>query len=176
MKKLIKVAMTLTLMAMVINVASAQQGPRKGAKLAAGYHQGMMMAGLNLTEDQQTQMRSMHLQMQKETLPIQNKIGENRAKIRTLSTVDNVDLKIINKLIDENSDLMAKIMKIRMANHQNIRKILTDEQRIIFDNKGFDRGGNSGSCAMGHGRQMGYGTKGHRPGGQNQGKNRMQNK
>ena len=93
MKRLIKVTMTLTMIVLVINVTSAQQGPRHGN--SRGYGQGagegkeVRMAGLNLTDEQQEQMRSMRVKTQKELLPIKNKLGENKAKMKTLSTVDS---------------------------------------------------------------------------------------
>ena len=147
MKRLIKVVMTLTMMVLVINVTSAQQGPRQGN--SRGYGQGagegkeVRMSGLDLTDEQQEQMRSMRVKTQKELLPIKNKLGENKAKMKTLSTVDNVDLKAINKLIDESSKLEASMAKLQMANHQEIRKLLTDEQRVMFDSRDF-RGGRKG--------------------------------
>ena len=135
MKKLVKVAMAITLMFMVINVANAQQGQRNGNRQGFGVEQG-----LNLTEDQRTQMKSMRLKMQQEMLPIRNKIGENRAKLRTLSTVENADLKAINKVIDNNSQLTANLAKLGAANRQAVRNLLTEEQRIMFDSRDFRRG------------------------------------
>jgi Spy/CpxP family protein refolding chaperone len=135
MKKLVKVAMAITLMFMVINVANAQQGQRNGNRQGFGVEQG-----LNLTEDQRTQMKSLRLKMQQEMLPIRNKIGENRAKLRTLSTVENADLKAINKVIDNNSQLTANLAKLHAANRQTVRNLLTEEQRIMFDSRDFRRG------------------------------------
>lgn len=146
MKRLIKVAMTLIMMVLVINVTSAQQGPRQGN--GRGYGQGagegndVRLSSLNLTDEQQEQLRSMRVKTQKELLPIRNKLGENKAKMKTLSTVDNVDLKAINKLIDEGGKLEASMAKLQMANHQEIRKLLTDEQRVMFDSRDFRQGRN----------------------------------
>jgi len=152
MKKLIKATMTLIMMVLVINVANAQQGPRSGQGNGQGFRneQGNNMLGLNLTEDQQTQMKSMRLNVQKEMLPLRNKLGENMAKMRTLRTADNADMKAINKLIDNNSDLRSSMAKVRAANHQEVRKMLTEEQRIMFDSREFRRGGNSHSQNQGY--------------------------
>ena len=135
MQRLVKVVMTIFLMIMVINVVNAQQGSRSGYQRSAGFDRG-----LNLSEDQQLQMKSMRLKMQQEMLPIRNKMGENRAKLRTLSTVENADMKAINKLIDANSQLIANMAKLKAANQQEIRKVLTEEQRIMFDSRDFDQG------------------------------------
>lgn len=141
MRRLVKVVMTLTVMFMVINVVNAQQGQRNGHRQSEGNAKGFgLEQGLNLTEDQRSQMKSLRLKLQQEMLPIRNKLGENRARFRTLSTAENADMKAINKLIDGNSQLTANMAKLRAANHQAIRNLLTDEQRIIFDSRDFRRG------------------------------------
>jgi len=141
MKRLVKVAMTLTLMFMVINVSHAQQGQRNGNRQGQRNGQGYgVEQGLNLTDEQQTEMKGLRLKLQQEALPLRNKLGENRARLRTLSSAETADLKAINKLIDSNSQLTGNMAKLRAANHQEVRSLLTDEQRIIFDSRGFDRG------------------------------------
>jgi Spy/CpxP family protein refolding chaperone len=141
MKRSIKVAMTITLMFMVISTANAQQGQRNGHGQGQGSGRGYgQHQSLNLTADQQTQFKSMRLKMQQDMLPIRNKIGENRAKLRTLTTVENADLKAINKVIDSNSQLTASMAKLQATNHQAVRSLLTEEQRIIYDTRDFSRG------------------------------------
>ena len=141
MKRLVKGVITVILMLVVINVANAQQCQRNGCRHGAANEQGFgVERGLNLTEDQQAQMKSLHLKLQQEMLPIRNKLGENRARFRTLSTAENANMKSINKLIDANSQLDASMIKLRAANQQAVRKLLTEEQRIIFDSREFHRG------------------------------------
>ena len=89
----------------------------------------------DLTDDQRANMKEFRLDMQKKMLPLRNELGENRAKMRTLTTAESADMKAINKLIDGNAEIMANMMKVRAENHQSIRKILTEEQRIVFDSK-----------------------------------------
>jgi len=175
MKRLVKVAMTITLMYMVISIANAQQGQRNSNRQGQGNGKGYgQEQGLNLTEDQQTQMKSMMLKLQQDMLPIRNKIGENRAKLRTLSTVENADLKAINKVIDSNSQLTASMAKLRAANRQAVRNLLTEEQRIKYDTRDFSRGdrktqgqkaqrgerGQRGTKRSGQGQGQGYGQQG----------------
>jgi Spy/CpxP family protein refolding chaperone len=141
MKRLVKVAMTLTLMFMVINVTNAQQGQRNANRHGQRNGQGYgVEQGLGLTDEQQTEMKSLRLKLQQETLPLRNKLGENSARLRTLSSAETADLKAINKLIDGNSQLTGNMAKLRAVSHQEVRKLLTNEQRIIFDSRGFDRG------------------------------------
>ena len=92
----------------------------------------------DLTDEQQSKMKDLRLDMQKRILPQQNKIGEYDAKLRTLASVEQADLKAINKVIDSKTEALAKVMKIKAENHQKIRSVLTEEQRIVFDSRGFD--------------------------------------
>ena len=110
---------------------------RQNREFRQGQHHG-----LDLTEEQQSQAKTIKLNMQKSALPVQNQLGENRAKMRTLTTAESPDMKAINKLIDEDAKLEAKLNKLRAANHQEFRKILTDEQRIKFDSQSMQRAHN----------------------------------
>ena len=159
MKHVIKVTMSLIMMVLVISAANAQQGQRSGGNgQGNGNRQGDYAQELNLTEDQQAQMQSMRLNVQKDLLPLRNKLGENMAKMRTLRTAENADMKAINKLIDDNSDLRGNMAKLQAANHQEVRKMLTEEQRIMFDSREFSRGGNGSSRHQGY-RQGKQGSK-----------------
>ncbi len=86
-----------------------------------------------LTEAQTESMRTLRLKTIKDTQPLRNQLEEKRARLRTLSTADNPDAKAINKTIDDMAALRADIQKIRAARLQEFRKLLTDEQRILFD-------------------------------------------
>lgn len=87
----------------------------------------------NLTESQILQIKELHTSHAKEMMSMHNQIGELHAKLRTLTTEDNVDMDKVNSLIDEIGALQTKIMKENEANRQKIRKLLTEEQRVIFD-------------------------------------------
>jgi Spy/CpxP family protein refolding chaperone len=118
------------------------------------------MFGLDLTEEQIGKMKELRTSNLKEMLPFKNEMQEKRARLRTLTTAENVNEKEVNKTIDEITSLTSKQMKLREAHQQEIRAMLTDEQRVIFDTsknrmgKGqFARGGNR----RGGGRNMGSG-------------------
>ena len=92
----------------------------------------------DLTEEQKNQMKDLRFQMHKTLLPLQNQIGEYDAKMKTLTTAEQADMKAINKVIDNKTDVLAKMMKLKAENHQKIRAILTDEQRVMFDTRSPD--------------------------------------
>ena len=60
-------------------------------------------------------------------------MGELKAKQHTLSTTDKPDLNAINANIDEISKIQGKMMKIKAADNQKIRGLLSDEQKMQFD-------------------------------------------
>lgn len=154
--KLIIVVAIITLMAGNV-FAQYGNGPRDGQRTE---QKKGPANGLDLTESQQNEMQTLRLKLQKEILPLRNSLGENKARMRTLTTADNADLKAINKLIDQNSDLQAQIAKLKAANHQEVRKILTDEQRIKFDSRAMARGNRDGQHRKQNGPQQGQRMRG----------------
>jgi hypothetical protein len=65
----------------------------------------------------------------------------------------------INSTIDEIAALRGQMMKLHMANRQEIRKLLTDKQRVIFDTKGhlgFDGHHKKMHKRMEHGNKDGH--------------------
>ncbi|MBI5726783.1 MAG: periplasmic heavy metal sensor [Ignavibacteriales bacterium] len=87
----------------------------------------------DVTKEQHEQMKALDLEFRKSVMPLENKIGEAEAKLRTESTKDNPDLSVLDKLIDEITAQHNAIQKAEMRHKQNIRKLLTPEQRLQFD-------------------------------------------
>lgn len=117
----------LVLMLSAGAIAQAQERQRRG------YSQHSDRWELDLTEDQKAQMEKIRLESRKSLLPLRNEIGEINAKMRTLTTAEDADLKKINSLIDQKTSVMAKMMKVRAEAHQQLREILSDDQRVKFD-------------------------------------------
>ncbi len=88
---------------------------------------------LNLSDEQKTQMDKMRLNHQKEMLPLKNLLEEKKARMNSLKTAEKADLKAINALIDEISVIKTQMAKSKAAHHQEIRNVLTEEQRLNFD-------------------------------------------
>ncbi|MDR2036413.1 MAG: periplasmic heavy metal sensor [Bacteroidales bacterium] len=95
---------------------------------------------LKLTDEQRQEMQKIRMERMKERTQIQNQIKEKKARLEVLQTADKADMKEINKTIDEITALQAKNMKADAADRQNIRNLLTEEQRIIFDAQGGGKG------------------------------------
>ncbi len=156
-KRLAIVLLALTPIMVVLAFAQTGQGQRNRQDYSPRFQQGdrMYQRIPDLTDDQKDKMEKLHLNMMKEALPIRNQLNENRAKYKTLSTGDNVDLKAVNKLIDENAKLQSDLKKKAAANHQEVRKLLTDDQRIVFDTRAGQRRGFRQGMKHGQPGQMG---------------------
>lgn len=108
----------------------------------------MGIMGLDLSEEQIGKMEEFRTNHLKEMLPIRNEMQEKRAHLRTLTTAENVNQKEIDKVVDEIANLTSKQMKLKIAHQQQMRALLTDNQRVLFDTKG---------CGQGN-RQFGMGN------------------
>lgn len=94
---------------------------------------GWISEKLQLTETQREQAKSVYLSHTEKMIQLRNLSGEKEAKLRTLSSTQNADMGQINKVIEEIGDLNIRLMKNRASQKQELRKILTDEQRAMFD-------------------------------------------
>ncbi len=95
-------------------------------------------AGLNLpdlTEEQTEQIKALRTSMKKEMIKTQNEVGELNAKLRTLETADKPNMNKINSTIDQISVIKTDMAKKKAAHQQDIRSILTQEQRVVFDSR-----------------------------------------
>ena len=94
----------------------------------------------NLTEEQKTKIKDIHLALSKEVQPLRNRLGELKAKQHTLTTSDKPDMIAINANIDEITKVTNQLMKSKAAHHQQIRALLTDEQKVWLDSHPFRKG------------------------------------
>jgi len=127
-------------------------------------------ARLNLSEEQQAEITALRSEHYKEITPLRNKMAELRARERTLLSEESVDMKAVNKNIDEQTDLLNTTRKLQTKHQLAMRSHLTDEQlmqvqqrrqfagRTGFHGKSGNRG-NRGNRSFG-GAGMGRGYRG----------------
>lgn len=97
-------------------------------------HKGMMQGMIpGLSEEQQGQIKALRTEHMKAMQPLHNQLGEKKARLQTLTTADKVNMAEVNKVIDEIGKLQTQLMKLKEQHRQEIRKLLNDEQRIMFD-------------------------------------------
>lgn len=111
---------------------------------------------LDLSDDQKEKVDALRLNHQKEMLPLRNELNEKKAQLKTLETVEKADMSAINKLIDDMGMLKTKIAKLHASHRQDVRSVLTEEQRLMFDTRQGRKGrGNGDGCGNGRGRHRG---------------------
>jgi Spy/CpxP family protein refolding chaperone len=100
---------------------------------------------LDLTEEQQEQMKALRLEHYKEMKPLKNQMAELKAREKTLMSEENVDMKAINSVIDGETELLNKIKKLQAGHRLAVRDILTEEQLMKLEQgmnfRGHRRGG-----------------------------------
>tara|TARA_R110002096_G_scaffold97694_22_gene217880 strand:+ start:20071 stop:20583 length:513 start_codon:yes stop_codon:yes gene_type:complete len=87
----------------------------------------------DLTEEQKTQIHQIRTSGQKAALPVKNQLREKKAKLITLTTADKYDSKAVNAVVDDISKLEKTMMLFQIEHKQQIRSLLTEEQRLVFD-------------------------------------------
>ncbi|HYQ57508.1 MAG TPA: Spy/CpxP family protein refolding chaperone [Draconibacterium sp.] len=127
----------------VLSFSTMAQNPERRRK--APQQRGMMADRADrpkrnmeqlFTEEQREQLKALRLSSTSEIQPLSNELNELEAKQRTLTTSEDADMNAINKNIEKMADVRAEIQKIRAKEHQEIRSMLSDEQRIKFDQRG----------------------------------------
>jgi len=132
---------------------------------------------LDLTDAQQEQLQALRLEHYKEVKPLRSKMAELKARERSLMLEDKVDMKALNSVIDEQSALGNNIRKLNTAHRVKVRALLTDEQKMIMDQRNSLRHHRRGSWGNGPGVMgqgpcswgQGPGVRGQGPGVRGQG-------
>ena len=89
----------------------------------------------NLTKEQNESIKKLQLKISQDVLPIENEVREKEAHLNTLTSVKTPDMDAIYKVVDEIAVQKVKIAKLQIAHDMDIRKVLDDEQRLIFDRR-----------------------------------------
>lgn len=94
-----------------------------------------ILKGLNLTEEQKLKIEPMVLAFKKQRLEVGLEVQELQLALRKLEIADKPNQQEINKAIDELGKKKTELHKLRSKLQQDIRKELSDEQRITFDTR-----------------------------------------
>lgn len=85
-------------------------------------------AALNLTEEQQEEITMLRTAHYKVMNPLKNKMSELKAREYTLMSEETVDIKAVNKTIDEQTSLINEMKKEQATHQVKIKNMLSDEQ------------------------------------------------
>ena len=138
MKKINFRATGLLLLAIMFTTGlNAQHVRRGGGPYDRGIHPDTIrpfaMNRLDLTEDQRNSLKELQTAHYTTMKPLRAKLSELRARERTLLVQEDVDMKAVNELIDEQTELMNQMKKLRVEHRLSVQDILTDEQMMKLE-------------------------------------------
>jgi len=133
-----KIVLPVAALLLVVTSAFAQMPEMKqdrGEKpcMREGQREHRMMMIPDLNEKQQEQIKQLRVEHMKAMQPLGNQSAEKKARLRTLTTADKVDMAEVNKVIDEIGKMQTQMMKQKEQHRQDVRNLLTEEQRLFFD-------------------------------------------
>ena len=115
---------------------AGQAGPYQARQQPVGLAQPGICMGLDdLTPEQEASIRELQLKRMEQSLQHRNAMDELRARRRSLTTASDTDMAEVNRVIDQMAEKRAQWMKDNAAHRQEIRGLLTAEQRIIYDSQ-----------------------------------------
>ncbi len=109
---------------------------------------------LQLTEKQQQQIDKMRLEFQKEVLPLRDKVQSLRNEFKLMIVDEKVSKSGLKKQLEKISAAKQE-MALKRAQHQReVRKLLTDDQKVKFDQHIISghKGGKRGAFHKGPGK------------------------
>lgn len=111
-----------------------------------------MMAALNLSEQQKTQMEKLRTELEKKQVTVQGKIAVLRVEMKELFQAENPDRGAIEKKMKEVSDLQHQ-MKVNGLDHMfAVKGILTPDQQKIWKKHMLQLGEERFGMGMGMGK------------------------
>jgi Spy/CpxP family protein refolding chaperone len=115
----------------------------------------------DLTEDQKNKTEVLRNQQMTASTHYRARMDELQARKRTLRVAETTDLNAINNIIDQMEKMRAEHLKRREAHHQQIRNLLTSEQKALFDSRLITRRQERGNgfCGTRDGRRGNSGLK-----------------
>ena len=137
-----------------------QQGMRHGMQQGMGQNMGIMR-NIVLTEEQKTELNTLTAGNQKLMRYESNLLREKQAHLRTLLSASERDEKAIEKTIDNISSAKGDLLKKRIANQEEVKNILTDEQvqQLETSRRGKGNVGQMKSRSMGNRDGKGFGSE-----------------
>ena len=153
-----------TIAMMIVGSGFAQPGNGRGFGPRDG--RGICQAIPDLTDEQRDDIDALRLNVLDKSSDLRNDIAQKRLELRKLETADKPSQSQINAKIEEISALRTDMMQLHAQHRQDVRALLTDQQRIVFDarprgprhGKGYGRGNGRGrGCGNGQGYGPGNG-------------------
>jgi len=88
---------------------------------------------LDLSDEQNEELKQLRMDHYKAMKPLKNKLLELKASERTLMSEEKVDLKKVNGVIDQQTDLISQIKKMQAEQKVKMKSVFTDEQSMKLE-------------------------------------------
>ena len=88
---------------------------------------------LDLNESQQSQIQDLHMKHMREMLPLKNEMEGLKTELKLAETEENFNAAKVESIVKKIEALRTKMTMSKIMHHQEIRKLLTPEQRKKFD-------------------------------------------
>ena len=144
---MIKTAGVFLLAVLMTTAVNAQSMRHGGRGVAYGEGEGRI-GKLDLTEAQSEEITTLRTEHYKTMKPLRARMVEIKAKERTLLSEESVNLKAVDKVIDQQTDLMNQMRKLQTKHQVAVKNILSDEQVMKLEQR------------LRHSARMGQGRKG----------------
>ncbi|MGH1363501.1 MAG: Spy/CpxP family protein refolding chaperone [Calditrichia bacterium] len=102
------------------------------------------LRGLDLTEEQRSQVADLRLDMQKEMITVRAQVAGLRAELKLAMVADKFDEGKVKNLHGKLSELRAKMSLKKLMNKRAVRDLLTPDQQKKFDMKMLSERGQRG--------------------------------
>ncbi|MFH1850753.1 MAG: Spy/CpxP family protein refolding chaperone [Candidatus Neomarinimicrobiota bacterium] len=95
---------------------------------------------LNLTTEQIKQIDQFRSGFQKDRIDLQADVAKLRIELRELTRADDPNQKAINAVLEKISTRELALEKLRVEHRLQVRGLLTEEQKVLFDQQPLGRG------------------------------------
>jgi len=99
----------------------------------AGDHFEQMTGKLDLTADQKAKIKVIGAKAREDMKPKFMAMREIRMQLNALASSKELDQDKIDKLIDQNKEILGSLMKMRVMVRHDVDMVLTDKQRAKMD-------------------------------------------
>ena len=163
--------LTATLVTLAVSMSYAQRGQgRMGRQYegrAGGDGQQMherMMNALELSDEQRAQVRALKLTQRKTNIGQRSQVELKKVELQELLTGAEPNLRQVESKLREMADIRIEVRMSHIRTHQQVRTLLTDEQKVKFDKfkhrMGMGRQGMGGPDYKGRHHRCGMGGQG----------------
>ena len=87
----------------------------------------------DLTEEQKNKIEDLKVEHIKNTKSHRDAVMAKEVELHALTTEETVNMSKINDLIEDIGKIRIDLQKKRVTHQQEIRELLTEKQRVIFD-------------------------------------------